>query len=124
MKKTVYILMLLFFTGISLKAQSNIAPLADKAALETAVKNNEKAVVICAAEWCEYCKAFLPKVEKIISDHENVKFFRINYDENVGLFQAEGIEATPTVKLYKNGLKTNEMVIIETAPLQEKLRDF
>jgi len=114
----------LFFTAISLKAQSVIAPLADKAALEAAVKNNEKVVVIFAAKWCDYCKAFLPKVEKITSDYEKVKFFKINYDENMALFQAEGIEATPTVKLYKNGAKTDEMVTIAVKPLQQKLQDF
>ncbi len=85
-----YILILLFFTGLSLNAQSGIAPLANKTALETAIKNNEKVVVVFAAEWCDYCKAFLPKVEKITADYEKIKFFKINYDENMALFQVEG----------------------------------
>ena len=124
MKQTVYIFILLFFTGLSLNAQSDIAALTDKAALEAAIKNNEKVVVVFAAEWCDYCKAFLPKVEKIIANYKKVTFFKINYDENIPLFQTEGIEATPTVKLYKNGIKVDEMVTIAVKPLQEKLQDF
>ncbi len=124
MKRATSIFILLLFATISVKAQSGIATLADKAALEAALKNNEKVVVIFAAEWCDYCKAFLPKVEKITSDYEKVTFFKINYDENMALFQAEGIEATPTVKLYKNGVETDKLITITGAPLQEKLRDF
>ncbi|MCB0374377.1 MAG: thioredoxin family protein [Sinomicrobium sp.] len=123
MKRIVFILLLLF-TGINLQAQSGIRKLEDSAAFEAAIANNEKAVVIFAAEWCEYCKAFLPKVEAIMADYKDVKFFKINYDENIALFQAEGIQATPTVKLYKNGKKTDEMIVVETPPLVQKIRNF
>ncbi len=124
MRRIICIIIFLFFTGINLQAQNGIQKLNDKVAFKTAVANNENVVIIFAAEWCGYCKDFLPKAEKITADYENVRFFKINYDENRALFRAENIEATPTVQLYKNGVKTDEMVIIKTAPLQEKLRSF
>ena len=123
MKYAVFITIFLLSANIHVQAQS-IRKLDDRTAFETAVKSNENVVIIFAAEWCDYCKAFLPKVGSIVEDYEGVKFFRINYDENIALFQAEGIEATPTVKLYKNGTKMDEIVTIEVEPLQEKLRGF
>ncbi len=124
MKRIAPAILLLFFTGVPLRAQSGIQNLAGKAAFENAIARNEKAVIIFAADWCEYCKAFLPKVEEITTRYPTVTFFKIGYDDNVPLFEAEGIEMTPTVKLYKNGVKKDEMVIIEVKPLFQKLQDF
>ena len=123
MKRIAPAILLLFFTGVPLRAQSGIQNLAGKAAFENAIARNEKAVIIFAADWCEYCKAFLPKVEAITAGYKEVKFFKINYDENVSLFQSEGIEATPTVKLYKNGKKTDGIITIEVTPLEQKIWD-
>jgi thioredoxin 1 len=123
MKRTVCTLIFALFAGLYVQAQSGIQKLEDKAAFEAAIASHEKAVVIFAAEWCDYCKAFLPKVEAITAAYKEVKFFKINYDENVSLFQSEGIEATPTVKLYKNGEKTDEIITIEVTPLEQKIWD-
>lgn len=117
-------LILLLFATIGLKAQPGVATLANEAAFEAAIKNNERVVVIFAAEWCDYCKAFLPQVEGMVRDYKEVKFFRINYDENRDFFVSEGIKMTPTTRLYKDGEKAGEMVVLQAAPLQEKLHDF
>ena len=123
MKQAIYIFMLLF-TATALQAQSGIQKLADKAAFETAVKSNEKVVVVFAAEWCDYCKAYLPQVEGIVKDYKGIKFFKVYYDENVAFFKTEGIKSIPTTKLYKNGVKVAGMVVLKAEPLQEKLQDF
>ncbi len=124
MRQIIYITIVLLFTGATLSAQSGIQQLADKAAFETAVKSNEKVVVVFAAEWCDYCKAYLPQVEGIVKNYEGVRFFKIYYDENTAFFKAEGITTVPTTKLYKNGEKAAEMVVLKAAPLQEKLQGF
>ncbi len=123
MKYAVFITIFLLSANIHIQAQS-IRKLDDRTAFETAVKSNENVVIIFAAEWCDYCKAFLPKVGSIVEDYEGVKFFRINYDENIALFEVEDIEMIPTTKFYKNGVKMDETAIIEVAPLQQKLRGF
>lgn len=124
MKQLSCILFFVLSMSISLYAQSNIEKLANEAALQMAIKNNETVVVFFAAEWCEYCKDFLPKVEALTLLHKEVKFFKIDYDENVDFFEKEEIEATPTTVLYKNGSKVDQMVIIEPLPLKERLRSF
>lgn len=126
MKRMLFLLTVLLFTASTLHAQSGIQQLADKAAFETAITNNEKVVVVFAAEWCDYCKAYLPQVEGIIKDYnyKGIKFFKIYYDENVAFFKAEGITTVPTTKLYKNGKKATEMVVLKAESLQEKLQDF
>ena len=124
MKRVTVIAMLTLFTSLQLQAQQGIKELKDKAAFENAMARNEKMVVIFVAELCDYCKGFLPKVENIVEDYEEIKFFRINYDENADFFAYESIEATPTVKIYKNGVKIDEMITVALEPLQQKLRDF
>ncbi|BDS11080.1 thioredoxin family protein [Aureispira anguillae] len=124
MKQILFILFFMPFASVSVVAQSNIKNLANKAALDIAIQNNEKVVVFFAAEWCDYCKDFLPKVEELTLIHQEVIFFKINYDENIDFFEKEGIKATPTTVLYKNGSKVDQMVIIETPPLKEKLDHF
>ena len=124
MKQFLGILCFIFSMSVSLYAQSNIEKLANEEALQMAIKNNETVVVFFAAEWCDYCNDFLPKVEALTLIHKEVKFFKINYDENIDFFEKEAIEATPTTVLYKNGSKVDQLVIIDPLPLNEKLINF
>jgi thioredoxin 1 len=124
MKQLLCILFFILSTSVSLYAQSNIEKLANEEALQMAIKNNEAVVIFFAAEWCDYCKDFLPKVEELTLIYKTVKFFKINYDENIDFFEKEAIEATPTTVFYKNGSKVDQMVIIDSLPLKEKLSNF
>jgi thiol-disulfide isomerase/thioredoxin len=124
MKQLAGILFFLLSMSVSLYAQSNIEKLDNEEALQMAIKNNETVVVFFVAEWCDYCNDFLPKVEALTLLHKEVKFFKIDYDENIALFEKEEIEATPTTVLYKKGLKEDKMVIINLLPLKEKLGKF
>ena len=124
MKYLVLIITMLCLAGTSLHAQAGVRLLNNRQALETALNNNEKVVVIFAAAWCDYCKEFLPKVERIAPAYRKIKFFKIYRDANIHLFEAENIEVVPTTKLYRNGKELDKMVVVEVGPLLQKLNAF
>ncbi len=55
------------------------------------------------AKWCGPCKALIPRLESIESQYPNVKFVKIDVDENTAHAQEIGIRSVPTVIIIKNG---------------------
>jgi thioredoxin 1 len=54
------------------------------------------------ATWCGPCKALIPMLERIESDYPNVKFVKVNVDENQDHAVSMSIRSVPTVAFYKN----------------------
>jgi thioredoxin len=63
-------------------------------------QNGEKVLVDFFADWCGPCKTLLPRLELMQHDYPNVKFVKINVDQNMeGSFQY-GIRSVPTVMVF------------------------
>jgi thioredoxin 1 len=54
------------------------------------------------ATWCGPCKALIPMLERIEPDFPNVKFVKLNVDENRDHSVQMGIRSVPTVIFYNN----------------------
>ena len=54
-------------------------------------------------------------------EYANVKFFKVDVDENAEAAQAAGIQAMPTFKFYKGGAVVDEMKGADVEGLKTKL---
>lgn len=52
------------------------------------------------APWCGPCRVLIPKLEVMENDFPNVKFVKINIDENIDAAIELGIMSVPTVLIY------------------------
>lgn len=55
------------------------------------------------ATWCGPCRMQGPAVEAVAEDNDDVKFFKMDVDENPETPNAMGIRAIPTMILKKDG---------------------
>lgn len=62
------------------------------------------------AEWCRPCKAIEPYLKELESEYSNVKFVKLNADENPDTLQELGVISIPTVIYFKDGKEVNRIV--------------
>jgi thioredoxin 1 len=73
------------------------------AELENLKTSGQPLLVDYFANWCGPCKALMPRLEDLESNYPNVKFVKLNVDENAQHSIDTGIRSVPTVIFYKNG---------------------
>ena len=56
------------------------------------------------AEWCGPCRMFAPVFEKASTDHADVVFGKIDTEAQQELAGAAGIQAIPTLMLFRDGI--------------------
>ena len=56
------------------------------------------------ASWCGPCRAFAPVFEKASSDHPDIVFGKVNADEESELSGGFGIQAIPTLMIFRDGI--------------------
>ena len=71
--------------------------------LESLKSSEEVLLVDYWAKWCGPCKTLIPRLEGLESQYPNVKFVKIDVDENTTHAQQIGIRSVPTVIVIKNG---------------------
>jgi len=60
----------------------------------------EKLLVDITAKWCGPCKTLVPRLESMESSFPNVKFVKVDADENRDFLMSMGISSVPTVMIY------------------------
>jgi thioredoxin 1 len=73
---------------------------------------NHKGVVLVDfyADWCGPCVMMAPIVEELSEEMKDVKFVKVNVDENPDLAQKYGVFSIPTFVIFKDGQKVGEFV--------------
>ena len=67
-------------------------------------------VVEFATEWCNRCKEVSPVIQKLASEHESIKFLKIDADiEGVG--EKYLINGVPTIIFFRTGLEVNRIEV-------------
>lgn len=62
------------------------------------------------AEWCGPCKIQLPVLEEISEELSNIKICKVNVDENTDLAVKYGIRSIPTMMIFRDGEKKDQLV--------------
>jgi thioredoxin 1 len=74
------------------------------------IRNDGKVVVDFYADWCGPCKMLSPILEEVSEDHQDIKFVKINVDENEELAAEFGIMSIPAVFMLKDGNIVNKFL--------------
>merc|ERR1712168_1621203 len=97
-----------------------VAKLGTKADYDEAMKN-ARVVIDFTATWCGPCKRIGPVFEKLAEQYPDIKFFKVDVDENGEVSELEGISAMPTFKFYLNGVAQD--FVLQGAN-EQKLKEF
>jgi thioredoxin 1 len=80
------------------------------ARFDETVGGNDIVVVDFWAPWCGPCKSFAPVFEAVAAEHPDVKFVKVNTDEEGALAGHFGIRSIPTLMIFR------EQVIVFQQP--------
>ena len=68
------------------------------------------AIVDFYADWCGPCKMTAPVIDQLAQEYPQVKFLKVNVDENGDLAQQYQVMSIPSVKMFVNGQVTDTKV--------------
>ncbi len=74
------------------------------------VAGNDIVVIDFWAPWCGPCRGFAPVFEKVSSENADIKFVKVNTDEEQSLASHFGIRSIPTLMIFR------EQVIVFQQP--------
>jgi thioredoxin 1 len=68
-------------------------------------KETKKGIIIVDfwAEWCGPCRMVSPILEQLSEEMKNIKFGKVNVDEEVELAEKFEISSIPTLMIFKDG---------------------
>lgn len=90
---------------------------------EKVIKGSGKVLVDFWAEWCGPCKMIAPLLDQIADEHRGkVTIGKVDVDAQSELAGKYNIRAIPTMIIFENGEKVEEIVgMTSKASLEEKL---
>lgn len=69
-----------------------------------------KVLVDCFAEWCGPCKMLSPIIDEVSEEITDVKFYKLNVDDNQEISEQYKIMSIPTLLIFENGELKNTVV--------------
>lgn len=90
---------------------------------DKALKSAKDKVVVVDfyADWCGPCKRIAPALEKMAEKHDNVRFYKVNVEENTDISKRYKISAMPTILFFKSGEQVDKVVGADLSKITEKL---
>lgn len=83
----------------------------DKNNFEVEVLKNKGIVLVdFYAQWCGPCKMTGPIIEKLAEEVKNVKFVKVDVDQNQELTSQYQVFSIPTFLIFKDGQVVNQFV--------------
>ena len=67
------------------------------------LKSDKPVIVDFWAEWCGPCKVLGPRFSELSKEMTDIKFCKVNVDENQETAGKYGIRSIPTMLLFKKG---------------------
>ena len=68
--------------------------------LQEMKSNGDKILVDFFASWCGPCKMLIPRLELLETQYPNVKFVKLDVDENREYAMEMGLRSVPTVQIF------------------------
>ncbi|HEX9493180.1 MAG TPA: thioredoxin [Thermoanaerobaculia bacterium] len=69
-----------------------------------------KAVVDFWAPWCGPCRMIAPAIEQLASERKDIRFGKLNVDENIRTSQDFGVHGIPLLVFFKDGVERGRVV--------------
>jgi thioredoxin len=69
-----------------------------------------KSVVDFWAPWCGPCRMIAPVIEQLASERRDIRFGKLNVDENPGTASSFGVHGIPLLVFFKDGVETGRVV--------------
>lgn len=87
------------------------------------VGNGHKLVVVdFFADWCMPCLMMAPIIDELAEQMEDVKFVKINVDDNKEIAEKYEVRSIPTLIFFKEGKEVDKVVGgIDAEGLEEKI---
>ena len=90
---------------------SNVAAVTTNNFENEVLKSNTPVLVDFWAAWCGPCRMVAPVIDQLAEQYSGkVKVVKLNVDENPVIAEKYQIMSIPTVYLFKNGSKAEELV--------------
>ena len=70
---------------------------------ELVLKSSKPVLVDFFAPWCGPCRMAGPIIDKLATEHSDIKIYKLNVDENSETAQKYGVMSIPTVITFKDG---------------------
>lgn len=78
-------------------------------------------VIDLYADWCGPCRMLAPIFEQVAGEYPDVKFAKLNVDEEMGLARAFNAQSIPMLAFVKDGVFADISVGLITADKLRKL---
>ena len=77
---------------------------------ETVLKSDKPVLLDFWASWCMPCKMLSPVIDELAEEYPEVKFGKVNVDEQGELAAKYGIASIPTLLFFRGGEIVNKSV--------------
>ncbi len=84
--------------------------IANKTEFEQLCSSNRFVLVDFSAEWCGPCKRLKPLLEQLNETFRDVKFVKVDVDENQELAELHHVTAMPSIMFYVDGKLQTDFV--------------
>lgn len=98
----------------------NVIEISDKN-IDEMIKSNKKVIIDCYASWCGPCKMLSPIIDELAEETEDVKFYKINTDNNTETTNKYKVMTIPTLLFFENGELKQKSIGFKTKEEIKKL---
>ena len=90
------------------------------------INNSHKLIVVdFFAEWCMPCLIVSPIIEELAEEMKDVKFVKINSDDNQDLSRKYNISTIPCLVIFKDGEEVGRIIGAQPKEnIEERIRNY
>lgn len=87
-----------------------VSEVTDSSFQEEVISSEKPVVVDFWAPWCVPCRRVSPILEEISEERDDVRFVKVNVDDNPTTAMSYNVSSIPTIARFENGEVTQQAV--------------